>query len=318
MDKEHVEALFDLVSDHDIVGLYLKEIGQVPLLTAEEEVELAKRIEAGRDAQNKLEHSDNLDPEKQAELEAIAQDGLAAREYLVRANTRLVVNIAKEQIGHGLPFLDLIQEGNMGLMHAIEKFDYRRGHKFSTYATWWIWQATARAVARQGRTIRLPIYRNQQIKKLLQTYRRLAQELEREPTIEEWAAALGIPIEEAKEILEMAQRPLSLEKPTNAEGDSELGDFIENQENVAPDEWLATGMLRELLQDALYNLPPREVRVLLLRCGILDGEVHTLKEVGQRLGMTEERARQIEGRALARLRHPQHARKLRDFCVSGP
>ena len=305
-------AYFDTIEIDDTIGLYLKEIGRVPLLTAEEEVMLAKRMEAGQIAQEKL-NQDGLNPEERTKLEKIVQDGLAAREHLIRANSRLVISVAKKYIGRGVPFLDLIQEGNIGLIRAANKFNYKLGHKFSTYATWWIRQAVTRAIADQSRTIRVPVHMGDQINKLLRTAHRLTQELGREPTIEELAAALEIPTRKAEEMLKVARRPLSLEMPTDDEEDSELGDFIEDEDSPAPEDEVTLSMLRELLQEMLQNLPPREVRILQLRYGLVDGETYTLEEVGKKLGVTRERVRQIEAQALSRLRHPTHARKLRDF-----
>jgi RNA polymerase primary sigma factor len=240
-------------------------------------------------------------------------DGLAAREHLIRANSRLVISVAKKYIGRGVPFLDLIQEGNIGLIRAANKFNYQLGHKFSTYATWWIRQAVTRAIADQSRTIRVPVHMGDQINKLLRTSHRLTQELGREPTSEELADALDIPTRKAEEMLRVARRPLSLEMPTDDEGESELGDFIEDEDGLAPDEEVTSTMLRDLLQGILQDLPPREVRILQLRYGLVDGETYTLEEVGKKLGVTRERVRQIEAQALSRLRHPTHARKLRDF-----
>jgi RNA polymerase primary sigma factor len=306
------KAVFDTVRIDDTIGLYLKEIGRVPLLTAEEEVSLAKRMEAGKLAQEELD-ADGLNPEKRGELRELMLDGLSAREHLIRANSRLVISVAKKYMGRGVPFLDLIQEGNIGLIRAANKFNYRLGHKFSTYATWWIRQAVTRAIADQSRTIRVPVHMGDQINKLLRTAHRLTQELGREPTSEELAIALEIPTRKAEEMLRVARRPLSLEMPTDADGDSELGDFIEDEDSTAPDDEVTSSMLRELLQYILQDLPPREVRILQLRYGLVDGETYTLEEVGRKLGVTRERVRQIEAQALSRLRHPTHARRLRDF-----
>ncbi len=306
------EAYFDTVAIDDTIGLYLKEIGRVPLLVAEQEVMLAKQMEAGKQAQQELDQ-DGLDPERRAELQRIVEEGRAAREHLIRANSRLVISVAKKYIGRGVPFLDLIQEGNIGLIRAANKFNYRLGHKFSTYATWWIRQAVTRAIADQSRTIRVPVHMGDQINKLLRTSHRLTQELGREPTPEELAKAMDIPTRKAEEMLSVARRPLSLEMPTDDEGESELGDFIEDEGATAPDEEVTNAMLRELLQDILQDIPPREVRILQLRYGLVDGETYTLEEVGKKLGVTRERVRQIEAQALSRLRHPTHARKLKDF-----
>ncbi len=306
------QAYFETIEIDDTIGLYLKEIGRVPLLAAEEEVMLAQRMEAGRTAQSKLK-ADGLTPEEREALEAVVQDGLAAREHLIRANSRLVISVAKKYIGRGVPFLDLIQEGNIGLIRAANKFNYKLGHKFSTYATWWIRQAVTRAIADQSRTIRIPVHMGDQINKLLRTSHRLTQELGREPTSEELAEALEVPTRKAEDMLKVARRPLSLETPTDEEGESELGDFIEDEDSLAPEEEVGSSMLRELLQSILQELPPREVRILQLRYGLVDGETYTLEEVGKKLGVTRERVRQIEAQALSRLRHPTHSRKLRDF-----
>jgi len=306
------QAYFDTIRIDDTIGLYLKEIGRVPLLTAEEEVMLAKRMEAGQAAQEKL-NQNGLDPEKRSEFKMIARDGLAAREHLIRANSRLVISVAKKYIGRGVPFLDLIQEGNIGLIRAANKFNYQLGHKFSTYATWWIRQAVTRAIADQSRTIRVPVHMGDQINKLLRISHRLTQELGRRPIPEELAEALEVPPRKVKDMLKVARRPLSLEMPTDDEGSSELGDFIEDEDSTAPDEQVTSTMLRELLRHTLQDLPPREVRILQLRYGLVDGETYTLEEVGKKLGVTRERVRQIEAQALSRLRHPTHARKLRDY-----
>jgi RNA polymerase primary sigma factor len=305
-------AYFETVRIDDPIGLYLKEIGQVPLLTAEEEVMLAKRMEAGRFGREKLD-KDGLNPDERAEAEWLEMDGVAAREHLIRANSRLVISVAKKYIGRGVPFLDLIQEGNIGLIRAANKFNYKLGHKFSTYATWWIRQAVTRAIADQSRTIRVPVHMGDQINKLLRTSHRLTQEYGRAPTSEELAEAMEIPKRKAEEMLRVARRPLSLEMPTDDEGESELGDFIEDEDSLAPDDEVTSSMLRELLQDILQDLPPREVRILQLRYGLVDGETYTLEEVGKKLGVTRERVRQIEAQALSRLRHPAHSRWLKDF-----
>jgi RNA polymerase primary sigma factor len=295
-----------------VIGLYLKEIGQVPLLTAEEEVALARRMEAGRIAEREL-GQDSLAPEKRAELTDVMLDGLVAREHLIRANFRLVISVAKKYIGRGVPFLDLIQEGNIGLIRAANKFNYQLGHKFSTYATWWVRQAVTRAIADQSRTIRVPVHMGDQINRLLRITHRLTQELGREPTSEELATALEIPTRKAEELLRVADLPLSLEMPSDDEGDNELGDFIEDEDSSTSDDEVASAMLRELLKDILQDLPPREVRILQLRYGLLDGKTYTLEEVGKKLGVTRERVRQIEAQALGRLRHPARSRRLKDF-----
>jgi len=306
------DAYYDTVTIDDTIGLYLKEIGRVPLLIAEQEVMLAKRMEAGLMAQEAL-NKNGLDPDHRAELQRIVRDGMAAKEHLIRANSRLVISVAKKYIGRGVPFLDLIQEGNIGLIRAANKFDYTRGHKFSTYATWWIRQAVTRAIADQSRTIRVPVHMGDQINKLLRASHRLTQKLGREPNPEELALEMEIPTRKAEEMLKVARRPLSLEMPTDDSGDNELGDFIEDDESVAPSDEVTASMLKDLFRDILQDLPPREVRILQMRYGLVDGETYTLEEVGKKLGVTRERIRQIEAQALSRLRHPSHSRRLRDF-----
>ena len=305
-------GFYEVIDADDTIGLYLKEIGRVDLLTAEEEVSLAKRMERGLMAQDTLK-TNGVDPIRRVELERQIADGWAAREHLISANSRLVISVAKKYIGRGVPFLDLIQEGNIGLIRAAKKFDYHRGHKFSTYATWWIRQAVTRAIADQGRTIRVPVHMGDQINKLIRTSHRLTQELGREPTVQELADALEVPLRKAEQMIKVARRPLSLETPTDDEADSVLGDFIEDVESPEPVEMVTSGMLREQLNAILSNLPPREVRILQMRYGLVDGETYTLEEVGRKLGVTRERVRQIEAQALSRLRHPTHSRKLRDY-----
>jgi len=307
--EEELEAELD--SD-DLLSLYLKEVGRIPLLTPEEEVELARRIERGRAAERRLAQ-EGLSPEERRRLEEIVADGRAAQEHLILANTRLVISVAKKYAGRGLPLSDLIQEGNIGLIRAVKKFDWRRGHKFSTYATWWIRQAVTRAIADQSRTIRVPVHMGDQINKLMRLQQQLAQELGREPTPEELAEAMGIPRARAEQLLQMARQPLSLETPTDDEEESVLGDFIEDRGTASPAEAVSQQMLREILHEALATLSPREARILQLRYGLADGRSYTLEEVGRKLGVTRERVRQIEAQALARLRHPTYARKLREF-----
>ena len=305
-------AFFEAVEADDTIGLYLKEIGRVDLLTAEEEVYLARRMERGLVAARELTNN-GVCVERRWELQLQVEDGLAAREHLISANSRLVISVAKKYIGRGVPFLDLIQEGNIGLIRAAKKFDYHRGHKFSTYATWWIRQAVTRAIADQGRTIRVPVHMGDQINKLIRTSHRLTQELGREPTVQELAIALEVPLRKAEQMIKVARRPLSLEMPTDDEADSVLGDFIEDVESPEPVETVTSEMLRDQLTDILSGLPPREVRILQMRYGLVDGETYTLEEVGRKLGVTRERVRQIEAQALSRLRHPTHSRKLRDY-----
>lgn len=297
----------------DVVGLYLKEAGRVPLLSAEQEVALAKRIEAGRLARQQLaELNGQLSPAERAELEATIEDAEAAQEHLIRANARLVVSIAKKYVGRGVPFLDLIQEGNIGLMRAVRKFDYRRGHKFSTYATWWIRQAVSRAVADQGRTIRVPVHLGDQINKLMRESALLAQQLGRDPTIEELAEHLETEPEKIVELMEISRRPVSLDEPTSEEEDAEIGDFIEDISTPSPADVVAEQLLHEQITEQLARLPEREAEILKLRYGLEDGRVHTLEEVGKKMGITRERVRQLEAQALNRLRHSS-ALMMRDY-----
>ncbi len=300
------------IDTDDTIGLYLKEVGRVPLLTAEEEVELAQRIERGRLAREELAKG-NVTPRRRQELQRLIEDGWKAREHLITANSRLVISVAKKYMGRGVPFLDLIQEGNIGLIRAAKKFDYRRGHKFSTYATWWIRQAVTRAIADQGRTIRVPVHMGDQINKLLRVQHQLTQRLGRDPSVEELAEALEVTPQKVENMIQVARRPLSLETPTDDEEDSVLGDFIQDEEVPAPDETATYNLLREHLDTVLNSLPPREVRILQLRYGLLDGQAYTLEEVGRKMGVTRERVRQIEAQALSRLRHPAIRRKLREY-----
>jgi RNA polymerase primary sigma factor len=300
------------IDTDDTIGLYLKEVGRVPLLTAEEEVELAQRIERGRLAREELAKG-NVSLRRRADLQLLIEDGWAAREHLITANSRLVISVAKKYMGRGVPFLDLIQEGNIGLIRAAKKFDYRRGHKFSTYATWWIRQAVTRAIADQGRTIRVPVHMGDQINKLLRVQHQLTQRLGRDPSVEELANALDVTPQKVENMIQVARRPLSLETPTDDEEDSVLGDFIQDDEIAAPDDTATYNLLREHLDSVLNGLPPREVRILQLRYGLLDGQAYTLEEVGRKMGVTRERVRQIEAQALSRLRHPSIRRKLREY-----
>jgi len=306
------DSYLSAIDADDTIGLYLKEIGRVPLLTAAEEVSLAKRIEKAKFARERLVRG-GVTAKKRKDLELIISDGMAAREHLITANSRLVISVAKKYIGRGVPFLDLIQEGNIGLIRAAKKFDYHRGHKFSTYATWWIRQAVTRAIADQGRTIRVPVHMGDQINKMLRVSHQLTQELGREPSIEELGDALKVTPKKVESIIQIARRPLSLETPTDEEEDSVLGDFIEDEDSPEPVEIATRNLLREQIQEVLNGLPPREVRILQLRYGLLDGESYTLEEVGKKMGVTRERVRQIEAQALSRLRHPTHRRKLRDY-----
>jgi RNA polymerase primary sigma factor len=306
------ETYYRAVEADDTIGLYLKEISRVPLLVQEEEVALAMRMERGRKAEKELQR-DGLDPEERQVFHRAIDDGVAAREHLIRANSRLVIAVAKKYIGRGVPFLDLIQEGNIGLIRAANKFNYRLGHKFSTYATWWIRQAVTRAIADQSRTIRVPVHMGDQINRLLRMSHRLTQDLGREPTSEELAGTLDVAPRKVEQMLKIAKRPLSLEMPTDEGEDTTLGDFIEDERAVSPPEAVSESVLRDLIHGILQDLPPREVRILQLRYGLVDGETYTLEEVGKKLGVTRERVRQIEAQALSRLRHPSHSRRLRDF-----
>jgi RNA polymerase primary sigma factor len=309
MVEENILANIDT---DDMIGLYLKEVGRVPLLTGVEEVDLAQRIEKGRLAREELGRG-NSSAEKRQRLRFLIEDGWLAREHLITANSRLVISVAKKYMGRGVPFLDLIQEGNIGLIRAAKKFDYRRGHKFSTYATWWIRQAVTRAIADQGRTIRVPVHMGDQINKLLRTQHQLTQKLGREPSVNELATALEVTAKKVENMIQVARRPLSLETPTDDEDDSVLGDFIKDNEAPAPDETTTYNLLRLHLAEVLDVLPPREVRILQLRYGLLDGQAYTLEEVGRKMGVTRERVRQIEAQALSRLRHPSIRRKLREY-----
>ena len=296
----------------DSISLYLKEIGRVPLLTAAEEVELAKRMERGDLARERLEKGVE-DPIEKEYLLWVVRDSERAQEHLIKANSRLVVSVAKKYVGRGVPFLDLIQEGNIGLIRAVNKFDYRRGYKFSTYATWWIRQAVTRAIADQGRTIRVPVHMYEQINRLTRTSRQLVQELGREPTTEEIAEALGVSPKKVEQVIRVSQRPLSLEMPVGEEEDSYLGDFIPDEDAQSPTDEASRQLLREVIDEIFASLSPREVRILQLRFGLVDGYNYTLEEVGRKFGVTRERIRQIEAQALGRLRHPSRSRKLRDY-----
>lgn len=299
----------------DTIGLYLKEVGRVPLLTKDEEVWLAKRMEKMVKAEEQLNSPKRMVLKRKEKLKQLIDDGMAAREHLVTANSRLVISVAKKYIGRGVPFLDLIQEGNIGLLRAAKKFDYHRGHKFSTYATWWIRQAVTRAIADQGRTIRVPVHMGDQINKLLRVSHSLTQKLGRDPTIEELAELLEVSPKKVEDMVQIARRPLSLEAPTDDLEDSSVGDFIEDEDSPAPVDATTQNMLRLQVRDALTGLPPREVRILQLRYGLLDGESYTLEEVGRKMGVTRERVRQIEAQALGRLRNPEQKRRLEGFLI---
>jgi RNA polymerase primary sigma factor len=300
------------IDTRDTIGLYLKEAASVPLLSAQEEIDLAKQIERGREAREELAQG-RVSQKRRLELRRRIEEGWGAREHLITANSRLVISVAKKYMGRGVPFLDLIQEGNIGLMRAAKKFDYKRGYKFSTYATWWIRQAVTRAIADQGRTIRVPVHMGDQISKMLRTQHQLKQELGRDPTVEEMAEALDVTPNKVEHMIQVARRPFSLEMPIGEEEDGMLGDFIEDHETPAPDETATHNLLREHLDEMLDTLPPREARILQLRYGLNDGKILTLNEVGRKMGVTRERVRQIEAQALRRLRSPRIQRELRAY-----
>jgi RNA polymerase primary sigma factor len=297
----------------DMVKLYIKEATRVPLLNAKDEHELAQRIERGRMAQSELARG-NVKPNRTKELRCLIEDGWSARDRLIRANARLVLSIAKKYIGHGVPFLDLIQEGNIGLMRAAKKYDYRLGFKFSTYATWWIRQAITRALADQSRTIRLPVYMGDQINRMLRAEHQLQQELGRTPALNEMAETLGVSPAKVEHMEDVARHPVSLETPIGENEDEMLGDYIEDRETPDPEETAVQTLMQEDLQKVLEGLPPRELRVLQLRYGLIDGHAMTLNEVGQKMGITRERVRQLESQALARLRTPSAVHKLRPYA----
>jgi RNA polymerase primary sigma factor len=297
----------------DPVRMYLKEIGRVPLLSAAEEVDLAKRVEAGLFASAKLTSEVGLPATLVRELELIEREGQLAKKRLIEANLRLVVSIAKRYVGRGMLFLDLIQEGNLGLIRAVEKFDYTKGYKFSTYATWWIRQAITRAIADQARTIRIPVHMVETINKLLRIQRQLLQDLGREPTPEEIGREMEMSPERVQEIQKLAQEPVSLETPIGEEDDSNLGDFIEDSDAIVPIDAASFILLQEQLDAILHSLSEREKKVIQLRFGLTDGHPRTLEEVGQEFGVTRERIRQIESKTLSKLRHPSRSQKLRDY-----
>ena len=314
----------DGVSIEDPVRMYLKEIGKVPLLSAEEEIELAKNMAAGAVAKEKIailkSREEKATEEELAEIKEEIKNlqkdldaGDEAKKRLAEANLRLVVSIAKRYVGRGMLFLDLIQEGNLGLIKAVEKFDYRKGYKFSTYATWWIRQAITRAIADQARTIRIPVHMVETINKLIRVSRQLLQELGREPSPEEIAAEMNMPVERVREILKISQEPVSLETPIGEEEDSQLGDFIEDESLLSPVDSASFSMLKEELEEAMASLTERERNVIKLRFGLDDGKTRTLEEVGKEFNVTRERIRQIEAKALRKLRHPSRSRKLKDF-----
>jgi len=297
----------------DSVQHYLQEIGRVSLLSAAEEVELAERMERGKAATVRLASAEVLSAQLRTALRADVFSGQDARRHLIQANLRLVVSIAKKYVGRGLALLDLIQEGNIGLMRAVEKFDYHKGNRFSTYATWWIRQAVTRSIAEQGRTIRLPVHMSESVGQVKRAAERLAQALERQPTAEEISTALGQPLDRVERVLEAARRPVSLETPVGEDGEHTLGDFLQDDELPTPADFASQQLLRQDLAAALQHLSERERRIIDLRYGLADGQRRTLEEVGKVLGMTRERARQIEAEALRRLRAPEVGQHLRDY-----
>lgn len=307
-------GVIDSISSDDTVGLYLKEMSRVPLLSLEEEINLAIRIEDGRRAKLEcLKSNGRKTSSIHRQIESIIEGGLLAREHLIKANTRLVVSIAKRYMGRGVAFLDLIQEGNLGLMKAVEKFDYHRGFRFSTYATWWIRQSITRAIADQARTIRVPVHMIDRIRQLYKATHDLEQKLGRTPTVEELAKAVELPVRRVQWTLMVSWLPLSLESPVGDDEESELGMFIEDEFSPTPLQSAYETMLREKLEEVLGTISPREARILRLRFGLDNGIPYTLEEVGKKFGLTRERIRQIEGQALHRLRHPRRARQLKEY-----
>ncbi|HEU4326862.1 MAG TPA: RNA polymerase sigma factor RpoD [Roseiflexaceae bacterium] len=315
LEEEILSELPDLtdIALDDPVRMYLQEIGQVPLLSAEQEVVLAKQMESGDEATSRLERCDYSTREEKRALDVLVERGNDARQHLIQANLRLVVSIAKKYTSYGLTMMDLVQEGNIGLMRAVEKFDYTKGHKFSTYATWWIRQAITRAIADQSRTIRLPVHMGEAISQVKRTSHKLQQVMQREPTPEEIAEAMGMSPSKVRRTLEASMHPLSLEMPVGQEGEGRMGDFIEDDRISAPADAAAQMMLREQIEEVLQKLPERERKIIQLRYGLKDGRYRTLEEVGVEFGITRERIRQIEAVALRKLRHPHLGKKLRGY-----
>ena len=325
-DREYREDIFitipplgtqknlELIGSDDTVGLYLKEMAHIPLLSQKEEIDLAKRIELACEARQQLSQTErSLKPGQRRELENQIRDGYLAREHLIKANTRLVVSIAKKYLGNGVPFLDLIQEGNLGLMRAVEKFEYKRGFRFSTYATWWIRQTITRAIADQGRTIRVPVYMTDRIRKMYRTLYKMEQELGYPPSEEELAVEMEIDPKKIKWMLQVSWAPVSLESPIGDDEESEFGMFVEDKGSPSPAQTVYQEMLRERINEVLSTLSPREARIIRLRFGLDCDKPYTLEEVGRKFGLTRERIRQIEGKALRRLRNPRQARLLREY-----
>ena len=316
-EESETELAADLseIAASDATSLYLREMAHEPLLTAHQEVELARAFTQGRAATKRLQKNMHLERADRDKLQREIEEGKKARDHLVKANTRLVVSIAKRYMGQGVPFLDLIQEGNLGLLKAVEKFDHKRGFKFSTYATWWIRQAITRAIADQGRTIRVPVHVGDRIREMYKVSRSLEQDLGREPTSDEIADEMNLPSKKVSWLLRVSRRTVSLEKPVGEEEDSELGNFIEDESSPTPAESAYHTLLQEKLEEVLSTLTPREARILRLRYGLHNGHAHTLEEVGRKFGLTRERIRQIEVEALRRLRHPRRSRQLRDYLT---
>ncbi len=308
-------ATFERVPSEDTISLYLREMSRVPLLTMEQEVSLAKRYEAGKAAREELiKLNGNCSRKKAAQLDMQVEDGLLAREHLIKANTRLVVSVAKRYNGRGVPFLDLIQEGNLGLMKGVEKYDYRKGFRFSTYATWWIRQTITRSIADQGRTIRVPVHMVDRIRLMYKRTHELEQKLGREPNTDELAESLEIPKQKLEWMMRVSWLPLSLETPINDDEDeSELGNFIEDQDTPTPNQSVYSKLLSEKINEILDGLSFREARILRMRFGLENGRYYTLEEVGKKFGLTRERIRQIETKALRRLRHPRRVRQLKEY-----
>ena len=321
-EDEEEEESFLILPDDDLagisvddgIGLYLREMTRVPLLTNDEEVRLAKAIERGKLAESRVKiHGEHATAKERHQIERSIEEGRLAREHLIKANTRLVVSIAKKYMGRGVPFLDLIQEGNLGLMKSVEKFNYKLGFRFSTYATWWIRQTITRAIADQSRTIRVPVHMNDRIRRLYKATRELEQALGRQPSPNEVAQELGVDCEQVEWMLKVSWRPLSLEQPIGEEEDNEFGSFVEDENMPSPAQTVYEDLLKHKIEEVLSTLTPREQRILRLRFGLVNGKCYTLEEVGQKFGLTRERIRQIEARALRRLRHPRRSRHLKDY-----
>ncbi len=315
-DEEEEEEADDTsgISSDDSIGLYLREMARVPLLSNTEEIKLARKIDNASRAKARLDSSaDHLKPGEAERYAQTIEDGRIARDHLIKANTRLVVSIAKKYMGRGVPFLDLIQEGNLGLMKAVEKYNHRLGFRFSTYATWWIRQTITRAIADQARTIRVPVHMSDRIRRLYKTAHEMEQVLGRKPNPEELAKEMGLELDKVEWMLKVSWRPLSLEQPVGEEEDNEFGSFIEDETTPSPSQTVYDSLLRDKIEQVLSTLTPREQRILRLRFGLVNGKCYTLEEVGQKFGLTRERIRQIEGRALRRLRHPLRSRQLKDF-----